>query len=350
MKIKKFNEFILESNYVDSLFSLISLEKIPLIPSIVKMILSEDDKKITSFHISSSEFIDNMKKIIGKRNTISSFLYRTPVFWENLRGMRTRGGIFYCLEGTMVFNNNEDMHSSVDISLNRKWIDSAFLSSRFNKEISVWVDQNKKNKEDLNYIKSYLITIKKLILKYHSEIKNNLINIITKKEFYHQWNEILIKNIVIKNILYSPNKFDDKDTLSKLKELCNNVEVEVETDISEIKEWFIKNGGYMDQDKFIQNNIKKLDLNLEDYNGEVLTNLIINNENPIEMMKKIFYDVNLISKITDTNFYFLIKDFPKEYENDLILLLNDISNNKNLKKILVKNKINLKSYEKFKKI
>ena len=320
-KFKEFKNFLLNEAvaWTYELLSLIEGKKIPLSPSIINLLY--EDKIIDAFHISDTDNITNLSKIIGKRNTISSFLYYNESRIKKLAGVQTKGGIIYNLEGKLVFNSNSDIMSENDKSLNRRWISADTLSQDVYKDLIEFIKDNSRAEKNLNYIKAYLNAVKTSIIKHKNKIKNRIINHIINTE-YGDWNEILVKNIKIKEILYKPKENDDEEVITEdLKKICNNVVVEYNEE--NILKWFVDHGGIIDNKELIKSNINKyLDLsNLDDYNGDDIKNLILNKKD-VNLMEKIFSSKNIFSKLNNNNILKLVIGFKTD-NND-----NDNDNKK----------------------
>ena len=249
---------------------------IPLTPTIVKKILGEA-KKVESFHVTDETHIDDIKKIIGKRNSISSFKYFSDNFLEELTGIKTNGGVILKIEGILDFISSSDVFSTVDFSLNRRWISAELISRSMYHElqqkyatnsISSFIQQPIKLKE-------YLIFLYRLLDKYHEEISDNLINLIfSSPTFSGNWNELLVRNIKIKEIAWYPNTVyvecigQDSD---ECKKLINDFKIKLRSVSPEkvytfyksedVVEWFKRNGGHTDINLFKKEHLSNIDKN-----------------------------------------------------------------------------------------
>jgi len=235
---------------------------IPLTPSIVKQIFGEP-QRIETFHVTDEQNIDQIKKIIGKRNSISTFKYFSENYISALNGVKTTGGIVLKLEGVLDFASSDDIFSTVDDSLTRRWIRSSLLSQNLSNEVP------KNGISNISQFKSYMSKIYELLDKHKDEIKNNLVNLVLNGRS-GDWNELLVRNIKIKNIAWKPTKVFSQcfnkeneecvkliDNLkNKLSEISPNVDTIFEN--KELINWFQKNGGFTSIEEFKKNYLKNI--------------------------------------------------------------------------------------------
>jgi hypothetical protein len=294
--------------------------EIPLTPTIVKKILGEP-KVIETFHVTDEKHLDDFKKILGKRNPISTLTYFSEDRIKDAYGIKTFGGIIFKVKGILDFASNYDIMSTVDPSLNRRWIKSDLLSQ------SLSVEYNNTNRRigypsSTNDYRKYLENLYRLIDKYKETIQEKLIDLIfMNTELDGYWNELVVRNIKVQSVAWFPHRVMDKDsTLQNLKSITPNIFTF--NNENEMLEWFIKNGGHIETTKFKDEwsknyDIKSLEKN-KSYNiYKILTDkdyLInnINNENFINTL--ITFDTSdfrtIFSKLKNRNEIFnIIKIF-----------------------------------------
>lgn len=255
--------------------------EIPLTPSVVRKILGKT-KVVETFHLTDENGIDNIKKIIGKRNSISTSSFLSKERLVNLMGVISSGGIIIKIEGILDFVFPGDLGSTVDPSLTRRWIDAALLSENLKEELP------NSDVLTISQFKLYMSKLNELLDKYKDEIDQNLLNLIFSDDQNNDWNELLIRNIKVVDIAWKPQKIfpecfsikkdldskfgtgsSSEDRISeflKISQRCDRIIGEFENKLYslsrnvtrvyydfEILRWFEKRGGYLSMQNFKNN-------------------------------------------------------------------------------------------------
>ena len=256
--------FINEVAHENNINYLIKQKKLPLTPTIVSKLIG--NKFINTFHVTGVENINQIKKIINKRNQISSFNYFNKN--KNLSDFSpfTSGNILFKLKGKLNIISSKDLWSSVDNSLNRRWIDSSFISKNLNDEILKNFNFFEiKGENEYNKLKRYIKFIYEYLDKNKLEINKNLINLIIDQYAQTHYNETIVSNIIVEKVAFVPSIVfyecdEDKDgipcknkiisLIEELKPLVSNDKIFILKDESELRKWFLDNGGEEDIENF----------------------------------------------------------------------------------------------------
>ena len=256
--------FINEVAHENNINDLIKQKQIPLTPTIVSKIIG--NKFINAFHVTGVENINQIKKIINKRNQISSFNYFNKN--KNLSDFSpfTSGNILFKLKGKLNIISSKDLWSSVDNSLNRRWIDSSYISKNLNDEILKNFNFFEiKGENNYNKLKRYVKFIYEYLDKNKLEINKNLINLIIDQYAQTHYNETVVSNITVEKVAFIPSIVfyecdDDKDgipcknkiisLIEELKTFVSNDKIFILKDESELRKWFLDNGGEEDIENF----------------------------------------------------------------------------------------------------
>jgi hypothetical protein len=251
--------------------------EVPLTSSIVKKMF-EEPRVVEAFHVTDIDKVFEITKIVGKRNSISAFKYFSDYNIMNAQGIQTRGGVVLKIRGVMDIMGSDDIMSTVDRSVNRRWISSKMLSINLHDDLLDYFDTFKFN-QNPSEVREYMTYIFKLFDKYHDEIQDNLIRMIFSSSYNGGWNELLVKNVRVMELAWLPKKSIDfyiadeekekliQETIEKLKTITPNVYTFY--DGKDMLEWFKSNGGHIELDDFRKSefsNYKKEDL-MKSMNG-----------------------------------------------------------------------------------
>jgi hypothetical protein len=185
---------------------------IPLTPSFVNYIWGR--QRVTTFHIGDVNGIDSMGQLVGTRKSISTFRFMEKDMLKSIKGIQTEGGIIYQIEGDLQFDAPNDIMSTPDES-GRRWITIHTLPiefvEKFNKE---YVGHN-----SFNYINSskdlinYYRWVDGFIKKHAKEIREHFTDIKKNRgDRESTWNETVVNNIRIKDILWKEEITEFLDT------------------------------------------------------------------------------------------------------------------------------------------
>ena len=185
---------------------------IPLTQSFVNYIWGK--QRVTTFHIGDVNGIDSMGQLIGTRKSLSTFRFMERDMLKNIKGIQTEGGIIYHIEGDLQFDAPTDIMSTPDES-GRRWVTIHTLPiefvEKFNKE---YVEHN-----SFNYIDSskdlinYYRWVDGFIRKHAKEIREHFTDIKKNRgDRESTWNETVVNNIRIKDILWKEEIIEFLDT------------------------------------------------------------------------------------------------------------------------------------------
>lgn len=233
---------------------------IPLTDNIMNIIYGEN-KRINVFHLTSDKYIDNIKSLIGSRKSISTFTYINGQILSK-GGIMSKGGIIFQLEGTVLFHGQHDLLSQPD-STGRRWIKIHQFPLEFKKEYSIlsnkWKEKYGTDRfgsaqiNNIQQMKEVYKDIEDLVKKYSSQIikKNHTGEYEEEKPWgieqssniSKEYNEYIVNNIKIKDILIDATKYDNVDDVVNKLQTITNGKVTKSNSLEETKKWLIDRGG-----------------------------------------------------------------------------------------------------------
>ena len=232
--------------------------EIPLTPSIVRRLFSKP-RIVEAFHVTDLKNVFDIKKIIGKRNSISAFKYFSEDNISTARGIQTEGGVILKISGVLSIMGSSDIMSTVDPSLNRRWISAELLSPKMYYELATYF-------EDFNFentaknIKMYMTHIGMLLNKYEEEIQENLVKLVFGSNFSAGWNELLVSNVRVLSVAWLPSRairdyYEDEKREKYINEVIENLKrltpnVYTFSDGEDMLKWFKENGGHIELKDF----------------------------------------------------------------------------------------------------
>ena len=170
-----------------------------------------DGLKMTTFHISTINHIDQMSKIVGVKNKkpVSSFTYMTKDQLRNMGGIQTDGGIIYELEGTAIYSGSGDIMSIPDQTF-RRWLrPSDSIPDTLRNEYANTMNQFKKEntapliEDKLNRLK-YILNYDKVVLDFVRSNREQM-RAHALRDRYSSYNEILLQQFIVRDVLMSVN-------------------------------------------------------------------------------------------------------------------------------------------------
>ena len=184
--------------------------------------------RINAFHLTDVERISNIKGIIKQKKALSSFTYMDDRRLATMSGVRTPGGVIFQLEGRVLYVGNYNLVSYPD-NRGKKWLASGTviphnLNNEFHNLVSDYMrnnkpqnigryNQNEKKPIDVvKYIAGYILLVEDFAAKYKVEIAKHAIT----SSLSNQYNEILIHEIVVKDVLWTTAK---KPWVNRFKQL-----------------------------------------------------------------------------------------------------------------------------------
>jgi hypothetical protein len=214
---------------------------LPITLPIVKQLV--ETRRTSAFHITDMDNLSKLVSLEGKSKSISAFNKADMVIGPaSGKGMWTKGGILVLISGIVLAESIKDLWSAPDES-GRRWISPGnVLYSDFSKkdEVINYIPKLKPlreryrrgepltNSEKQYFIKNYIDTAYKLMLKYKDEFQNKYLN--SDYLYYNSdWNEVILSKIKVEKIAViqdsieitgvSPLKDYPKDVQEKYKEL-----------------------------------------------------------------------------------------------------------------------------------
>lgn len=175
------------------------------------------DLKMKTFHTSAINRIDDMVKLVGgdKKMPLSSFTFMDKDLLSSMRGIQTEGGIIYELEGTVLFKGTADIMSIPDEKY-RRWLPPSYvipseIQNEFVNEINTFKKLNSKPSPDdemgvTRYVLFYTKVVEGFIKKHKDEIRE-----FVSKDRYGSWDELLIQQFKVKDILFTVNNVRSYD-------------------------------------------------------------------------------------------------------------------------------------------
>jgi len=213
---------------------------IPMASSMFKRIFP-DTIRTTVFHALGAENLEGLKKIEGKKKSVSAFLKMLASEMES--GIASDGGVVAELEGDIIVSSHTDINTAVD-NTGRRWapMDYLMMSELKSPKIkSVFKDLDKlivsliakhtafnrktpyvywaRMKSEINdnkklslLIKDYYDGIETVFKKHSAIIGKALYGYATTNKLSDQaWDEQVVNNIKIKKIHILPDELDDED-------------------------------------------------------------------------------------------------------------------------------------------
>ena len=197
---------------------------IPLTPSLVNYIWGK--QRVTTFHVGDVHGIDDMNKIVGTRKSLSTFRFMDKELLEDMKGIQTEGGIIYQIEGDLQFDSPVDILSGPDES-GRRWVVLHILPEnlklKFYHEFKNHNSFNEINEpKDLisyyRWIDGFIKTHAKEIREYFTDIKKH------REGKLNSWNETVVNNIQIKDILWRENVVNFLETWETTEQKINVIQ------------------------------------------------------------------------------------------------------------------------------
>jgi hypothetical protein len=186
---------------------------IPLTPSLVNYIWGK--QRVTTFHIGDVLGIDRIGSMVGKRKSLSTFRFMEKTMLSKMKGIQTEGGIIYQIEGDLQFDAPRDIMSSPD-ETGRRWINIFSFPDNFRNRLEHEYEVHEKFRHinepsgpSKDLIEYYRL-IDRLVKEYAKEIREHFTHI--KKNRESSWNETVVNNIEIKDILWKEDIIEFLDT------------------------------------------------------------------------------------------------------------------------------------------
>lgn len=211
-----------ELKWLNNVQSHVAKMDVPLTSSLVNYIWGK--QRVTTFHVGDVNGIDEIASMVGTRKSLATFRYMDKVIVKDMRGIQTEGGIIYQIEGNLQFDAPSDIMSAPD-ETGRRWIPIFSFPENFRNRLEQEY-QVHKNFEDagepLKELYRYYRLMDKLIKEYAKEIREYFTDIKKNRGGGESsWNETVVNNIQIKDILWKENIVDFLDTWETSEQKIN---------------------------------------------------------------------------------------------------------------------------------
>ena len=250
-------------------------DRVALYPKLMNSIIGK--QKVSSFHVSDLARYKQLKKVIGKKKSISTFSHvGKGSGLDQAKGIQTMGGLAFHIEGFLLGRSWDDIMSAPD-KTGRRWVniekvvgeDSEYafrgelekkkLTRRdYNKRlekatkhlqndersyIEVQKDVKKiRNQVDNKFIKDWMDVQNKFLMKNKKAVFDNMTKGGLKDSYFKSWNEILVYDVKIKSVfvLSRVEKNMSDNAKKELKSFAGDVKY---GNPSEFRKWMTSKGG-----------------------------------------------------------------------------------------------------------
>ena len=287
---EKFRSVHKKSSF-DSTFGGFYTNHVPLSTKFMQDILGKE--RVSVFHVGSADLakdILGVGKIVGRSGTLSTFTAVDK--GERLakgRGIQSKGGIIYQLEGSLLVASTRDMQTHPD-KTGRRWVSPYYLAGKvaggkMSDELEKGIERNKIDRRvwdkirdkvwdetkkktgygDKHYdhrafdkafeealgphkrdwIKKYVDMCYKIMSKYKPQIKRHILSQ-KDKASEHGWNEILVNQIKIKDVFLL--KREEYPSIRKAAEKVATGTVTVGSP-GKFRKWYQERGGIINEGK-----------------------------------------------------------------------------------------------------
>ena len=252
--------------------------KIPISGPMFKRIWP-DTIRATVFHVLGAEDIYELKKLEGKKKSISAFFSMMSRYLES--GIAGGGGVVAELEADVIVSARDDIMSQVD-KKGRRWVEMSWFENQASRGLSksgfqaverelnvlirglvikhlapimgqsevrkaqefyLWADMKKHLKDSKKLslvIKDYFDGVEKIIKK-NSEVLGSIFYgyAKSKRQTENSWDEQIVNNIKIKKLHYIPIKVDNEEEDGNIEneEQQENIDAFVEKYKIPAKRW-----------------------------------------------------------------------------------------------------------------
>ena len=247
--------------------------EVAVYPTIMNKVIGK--QRVSTFHITDEDRFDKLKNVVGKKKSLSTFSSTkagSPL--GKGKGIQTKGGIAFHVEGFLLARSVDDMMSTPD-KTGRRWIppqkvfgredilkpamkkaklDYDGYSNQIRKALkklkgkeydeTPWKELDAEsekisNKFESEFIRDFIDLQNKLLLKH----KQNVIDNLTVDGMETSWNEVLIYDTKIKSAFVLNRTWNKMlvTTQDKLKKMANGKLTQGTP--SQYKKWVTDNGG-----------------------------------------------------------------------------------------------------------
>ena len=233
-------------------------DRVALYPKLMNSIIGK--QKVSSFHVSDLTRYKQLKKVIGKKKSISTFSHvGKGSGLDQARGIQTMGGLAFHIEGFLLGRSWDDIMSAPD-KTGRRWVDIekvvgedsdyAFRGELEKKKVTredynerlekatkhlqdderpyIEVQKDVKkitNQVDNKFIKDWMDVQNKFLMKNKKAVFDNMTKGGLKDSYFKTWNEILIYDVKIKSafVLNRVEKLMSDNDKKELKSFAGEI-------------------------------------------------------------------------------------------------------------------------------
>jgi len=233
-------------------------DRVALYPKLMNSIIGK--QKVSSFHVSDLTRYKQLKKVIGKKKSISTFSHvGKGSGLDQARGIQTMGGLAFHIEGFLLGRSWDDIMSAPD-KTGRRWVDIekvvgedsdyAFRGELEKKKVTredynerlekatkhlqdderpyIEVQKDVKkitNQVDNKFIKDWMDVQNKFLMKNKKAVFDNMTKGGLKDSYFKSWNEILVYDVKIKSafVLSRVEKLMSDNDKKELKSFAGEI-------------------------------------------------------------------------------------------------------------------------------
>ena len=233
-------------------------DRVALYPKLMNSIIGK--QKVSSFHVSDLARYKQLKKVIGKKKSISTFSHvGKGSGLDQAKGIQTMGGLAFHIEGFLLGRSWDDIMSAPD-KTGRRWVDiekvvgedsdyyfkgelekkkltrrdyderlekaTKHLQNDERSYIEVQKDVKKiTNQVDNKFIKDWMDVQNKFLMKNKKAVFDNMTKGGLKDSYFKSWNEILVYDVKIKSafVLSRVEKLMSDNDKKELKSFAGEI-------------------------------------------------------------------------------------------------------------------------------
>ena len=233
-------------------------DRVALYPKLMNSVIGK--QKVSSFHVSDLERYKGLKKVVGKKKSISTFSHvGKGSGLDQARGIQTMGGLAFHIEGFLLGRSWDDIMSTPD-KTGRRWVniekvvgedsDYAFRKELEKKKLTredydeglekatkhlqndkrsyIEVQKDVKkitNQVDNKFIKDWMDVQNKFLIKNKKAVFDNMTKGGLKDSYFKSWNEILVYDVKIKSafVLNRVEKLMSDNDKKELKSFAGEI-------------------------------------------------------------------------------------------------------------------------------
>ena len=208
-------------------------DRVALYPKLMNSIIGK--QKVSSFHVSDLARYKGLKKVVGKKKSISTFSHvGKGSGLDQAKGIQTMGGLAFHIEGFLLGRSWDDIMSTPD-KTGRRWVDiekvvgedsDYYFKGELEKKKVTREDYNERlekatkhlqndersyievqkdvkkitNQVDNKFIKDWMDVQNKFLMKNKKAVFDNMTKGGLKDSYFKSWNEILVYDVKIKSV------------------------------------------------------------------------------------------------------------------------------------------------------